>query len=85
MNMLKEGSKTLSLNTSDDKLCLESFNLCQPGGKMEPLTKFKQTFFNSNLQLQTSGVESRVKLFFLVNIFTFNYFFCFLNPPKKNQ
>ncbi|XP_051169020.1 apoptosis regulatory protein Siva-like [Leptopilina boulardi] len=59
MNLLKEGSKIQSLNTSDDNLGLESINSCQPGGKLETVTKFKQMFFNSNLQLQTTGVESR--------------------------
>lgn len=68
MILLKEGSKTQSLNTSDDNLGLEINNSLQPSGRMESATKMKQMFLNSNLQLQTTGVENRVN-------FTFKKFF----------
>ncbi|XP_043468736.1 apoptosis regulatory protein Siva-like isoform X2 [Leptopilina heterotoma] len=59
MNLLKEGSKIQSLNTSDNNLDLEFIAPLQSSGKMESATKLKQMFLNNNLQLQSIGVENR--------------------------
>lgn len=61
MNLLKEGARTMALNTSADDLKLNTSNIkCNN----VDATRLKQTFLNNKLQIETTGTESQVLLVF---------------------
>ncbi|XP_033216374.1 apoptosis regulatory protein Siva-like [Belonocnema kinseyi] len=56
MNLLREGAKTMALNTSADDIKLNTSNIkCNS----VDATKLKQTFLNNMLQIETTGTESQ--------------------------
>ena len=63
MNLLKEGAKNQSLDTSADNLKLNTLNSCIKCKSAE-VTKMKQTFLNNKLQIENTGREFHCQVCF---------------------